>query len=218
MKRFLPILTLALAVACSRDSGFRTTAVPAWTFPKSPTLLETSAWPHFGTMNGVAFESRWIEDTDGRTFVVYLCYRPRKPGDLKVGEGVYGTVDAVSKEFPREVISAIVLAIRESPFDEFRYYELPKEMYRCVTEPDLGGPSTYQTYFTLSRVGRQLIVFHHGSDGAGTYSVNWVIDTGVMKATRVIQAHESPEDAYLGWLELAEIAEPVISESDKPVE
>ena len=53
--------------------------------------------------------------------------------------------------------------------------------------------------------GRTLIAYHEGSDGAGSYQVNWIIDLDKKKATRIVCPYHGVETSSAEWLDLKKL-------------
>jgi hypothetical protein len=198
MKNSLLISTVSIFLGC---------------FASAQPLLSVGAKPQFGTLDGVDYESCAVSPflSDQR---IYLCYRKRVDGDLVVGERVLGADMPVNETYPERVISRVVLAL-ENHFDDSKtlYYEFPKEAYRDLTYPNLGPIySSGRTHLAIVLQAGNLTVYMSGSDGAGSYRVNWIISAKDFKVRRLDSVGEGDEVDRKGpWLDLKKIPEPHVA-------
>jgi len=164
--------------------------------------------PAFGTLDGVSFQRRIVEDVTS-DMAVYMCFRDREEKDFKVGERVYGTDEPASATSPRSVIHRIILEWPASG-DKRSYYEVPNELYRDMAEHHLLCKWKSQTLFSLARKGTMLTLFLHGGDAAGSYIVNWIIDLEKVLVRRVVAESEQDAGPTGPWLKLKKIEKPNI--------
>ncbi len=160
--------------------------------------------PTFGTIDGIAFEHRSVRNF-AVVYDVYICYRDRRPTDFKIGERIeYGYLGPVTATEPGRVIDRILLT-RPAGEDVRSYHEVPSELYRDVTEPNLGKLSLSQTPFALVRRSFTITIFLEGGDGAYSYIANWIIDLQNDRVRRVLANGESDEGAPGLWHALKKI-------------
>lgn len=217
MKQMAFIICAVLLAGCdSANDGTSAVGSRRDAAEDSLYLVEIGARSDCGTLNGIPFESYAVAGHGGNIYWIYLCYRQRNEDDLTIGEVVYGAAFSVSEHIPDTVIDRIALAVRKGPFGDIEYFQFPSEMYKDVTNPNFGGDSN-RGYSALALNSHNLVVYHRGSDGAGSYTVNWIVDIKNMKVTRIIQGHEMPTERYQAWVALEKIKSPDIQESDKPV-
>jgi hypothetical protein len=178
-------------------------------------LIVVGSPPTYGTIEGIAFEHRSVHDYN-IAYDLYICYRDRRPSDFMIGERIeYGYLGPVTATEPEKVIDRILLTrptgeVERGYYSARAYYEVPKELYRDVTQPALGKIYASKTYFSLVRKGFTITIFLQGGDGAYSYIANWIIDLKNNRVRRVLANGERDEGLSSPWHALKKIEKPKI--------
>jgi hypothetical protein len=180
------------------------------------TVLKVASEPSFGTIDGIKYESRSISPFVA-FYDIYISYRERRPGDFKADEYIWGTVfGEITPDFPNRVIHQIVLGIQDpGDWGKVEYYAMPRSLYRDLSQPTLGEIYLGQTLFALTLKNSTLTVYLCGSDAAGSYEVNWIIDIDKLLVRRLVQPGECEVKDISKWQKLIKINKPKIIQTKK---
>jgi len=184
---------------------------PAAERPVGPeeNVVVVGALPTFGKLDGIDCVRLSINNVN-TSETVYVCYRHRRPNDFKIGSQVYGCDSPVTATQPAGVIHRIILESfdPESSNDHRSFVEIPPDLYHDVSQHWFGAQAS--SPFGLARKGSILTLCLEGSDGAASYTANWIIDLHSKSVRRVIAGLEEDSGPSTPWLKLKKIGKPNI--------